>query len=176
VNLVIDASVVIKFYVPEILSDNAEEVLSRAADGELLLYAPDLVYPEMGNILWKKQRRGELTPEDVDEIVNAITALPIIIEPSKPIMPLAVSIAMHSGITVYDAMYVVRCDCQDLRDQNDHRRQKAHRCSGKNGIKERCYVVGDRNRIKSGNAPCAAAWSAMNSHPVRLSGPGRLSP
>lgn len=105
-NLVIDASVVIKFYVPEILSDNAKEVLMRTADGKLLLYAPDLVYPETGNILWKKQRRQELTPKEVDEIVDAITALPIIIESSKSVMPLAVSIAMHSGITVYDAMYV----------------------------------------------------------------------
>ena len=63
-NLIIDASVVIKFYVPEILSDNAEQVLSRAADGTLLLYAPDLIYPETGNILWKKQRRRELTSEE----------------------------------------------------------------------------------------------------------------
>ena len=105
-NLVIDASVVIKFYVPEILSDNAGEVLSRAANGELLLYAPDLVYSETGNILWKKQRRRELMSDEVDEIVNAINALPMIIEPSKPVLPLAVSIAVQSGITVYDAMYV----------------------------------------------------------------------
>lgn len=105
-NLVIDASVVIKFYVPEILSDKAVEALSRVTDGELLLYAPDLVYPETGNILWKKQRRRELTSEEVDEIANAIIALPMIIESSKPIIPLAVSIAMLSGITVYDAMYV----------------------------------------------------------------------
>jgi predicted nucleic acid-binding protein len=106
VNLVIDASVVIKFYVPEILSDKAGEALARVEDGELLLYAPDLVYPETGNILWKKQRRRELTSEEVDEIANAFIALPMIIESSKPIIPLAVSIAMHSGITVYDAMYV----------------------------------------------------------------------
>lgn len=105
-NLVIDASVVIKFYVPEILSDKAVEALSRVTDGELLLYAPDLVYPETGNILWKKQRRRELTSEEVDEVANAIIALPMIIESSKPIIPLAVSIAMLSGITVYDAMYV----------------------------------------------------------------------
>lgn len=71
-----------------------------------MLYAPDLVYPETGNILWKKQRRRELAHEEVDEIVSAITALPMIIEPSKPIIPLAVSIAVQSGITVYDAMYV----------------------------------------------------------------------
>jgi predicted nucleic acid-binding protein len=106
VNLVIDASVVIKFYIPEILSDKSAEVMSRVADGELLLCAPDLLYPETGNILWEKQCRHELTPVEVDEIVDAITSLPIRIESSMPVMPLAVSIAMHSGITVYDAMYV----------------------------------------------------------------------
>lgn len=105
-NLVIDASVVIKFYVPEILSDHAEQVLSRAAGGELMLYAPDLVYPETGNILWQKMRRQELAHEEVDEIVDAVIALPMIIEPSKPIFPLAVSIAGQCGITVYDALYV----------------------------------------------------------------------
>lgn len=105
-NLVIDASVVIKFYVPEILSDIAEELLSRAADGKLLFFAPDLIYPETGNILWKKQRRRELTHEEVEEIVDAITTLPIRIESSKTVMSLAISIAVHSGITVYDAMYV----------------------------------------------------------------------
>ena len=104
--LVIDASVVIKFYIPEILSDKAVEALSRVTVGELVLFAPDLVYPETGNILWKKQSRRELTSDEVDEIANAIIALPMIIESSKPIIPLAVSIAMHSGITVYDAMYV----------------------------------------------------------------------
>lgn len=105
-NLVIDASVVIKAYVPEILSDKAVEVMSRVADGELVLLAPDLLYPETGNILWKKRRLHELTIAEADEIVDAISALPIKIEASRPVMPLAVTIAMQSGITVYDAMYV----------------------------------------------------------------------
>ena len=105
-NLVIDASVVIKFYVPEILSDRAQEVMSWVADGKLILLAPDLLYPETGNILWKKQRLHELTPDEVEEIVDSITSLPIKIEHSRQIMPLSVSIALHSGITVYDAMYV----------------------------------------------------------------------
>ena len=104
--LVIDASVVIKFYVPEILSDRAQEVMSLVADGELMLLAPDLLYPETGNILWKKQRLHELTPDEVEEIVDAITSLPIKTEHSRQIMPLSVSIALQSGITVYDAMYV----------------------------------------------------------------------
>ena len=105
-NLVIDASVLIKVYIPEILSDKAEEVMSRVAVGDLILLAPDLLYPETGNILWRKQRLNELTPGEVEEIADAITYLPIRIEQSRPVMTLAVSLAMHSGITVYDAMYV----------------------------------------------------------------------
>ncbi len=105
-NRVIDASVVIKAYVPEILSDKAAEVMTRVADGELVLLAPDLIYPETGNILWKKSRLHELTRAEVNEIVDAIAALPIKIEASRPVMPLAVAIAMQCGITVYDAMYV----------------------------------------------------------------------
>jgi predicted nucleic acid-binding protein len=106
VNLVIDASVIIKAYVPEILADKAEEVMTRVADGELFLMAPDLLYSETGNILWKKHRLQELTLAEVDEIVDAISSLPIKIEPSRSVMSLAVTIAVHCGITVYDAMYV----------------------------------------------------------------------
>ncbi len=104
--LVIDASVIIKAYVPEILSDKAAEVMARVADGELLLSAPDLLYPEIGNILWKKHRLHELTLAEVNEIVDAMSALPIKIEASLPIFPLAVPLAIKCGITAYDAMYV----------------------------------------------------------------------
>jgi predicted nucleic acid-binding protein len=105
-NLVIDASVLIKFYVPEILSDKAEELLNRVAQGDVMLLAPDLIYPEVGNILWKKQRKKELTRSEVEEITDAIISLPLKIEASKLLLPLAMDIGIAYPITVYDAIYI----------------------------------------------------------------------
>jgi len=106
VNLVIDASVLIKFYVPEILSDKAEGLLTRAEQGDVMLLAPDLIYPEVGNILWKKQRLKELTRSEVEEIIDAIVSLPLKIEASKLLLPLAIDIGIAYKITVYDAIYI----------------------------------------------------------------------
>jgi len=105
-NLVIDASVLIKFYVPEILSDRAERLLTDVEKGHIDLSAPDLIYPEAGNILWKKQRLKELTRSEVEEITNAILSLPLKMEASRPLIPLALDIAIAYRITVYDARYV----------------------------------------------------------------------
>jgi predicted nucleic acid-binding protein len=105
-NLVIDASALIKFYVPEILSDQAGRLLARAETKDIELTAPDLIYPEAGNILWKKQRLKELTRSEVEEIMDAVLSLPLKIEASKSLLPLAVDMAAAYGITVYDASYL----------------------------------------------------------------------
>ena len=105
-NLVIDASVLIKFYVPETLSDKAEGLLTRVEQGDVMLLAPDLIYPEVGNILWKKQRIKELTRSEVEEITDAIVSLPLKIEASKLLLPLAIDIGIAYKITLYDAIYI----------------------------------------------------------------------
>ena len=105
-NLVMDASVLIKFYVPEILSDRAERLLAKVEKKDIDLLAPDLIYPEAGNILWKKQGLRELTRSEVEEIADAILSLPLKIEASRSLLPLAVDIAIAYGITVYDALYL----------------------------------------------------------------------
>jgi predicted nucleic acid-binding protein len=106
VKLVIDANVLIKLYVPEVLSEKADALFRDAEKGRIELFAPDLLYPEAGNILWKKQRLKELSQPDVKEITDAILSLPLLIEPVKLLLPLAVDIAIGDNITVYDAAYV----------------------------------------------------------------------
>lgn len=105
-NLVMDASVLIKFYVPETLSDRAERLLAKVEKKDLDLLGPDLIYPEAGNILWKKLRLKELTRSEVEEIIDAVLLLPLKIEASRFLLPLAVDIAIAYGITVYDALYL----------------------------------------------------------------------
>jgi predicted nucleic acid-binding protein len=105
-NWVIDASVLIKFFIPEILSEKAEELNTQVGEGSLRLLAPDLIFVEAGTIIWKKHRMKELIPSEAKEIIDAIVALPLEIVASKALMPLAVDIGLAYGITVYDALYV----------------------------------------------------------------------
>lgn len=105
-NLVIDASVLIKVYVPENLSDKADDLFDNVEKNEIILLAPDLIYPETGNILWKKHKLKELTIPEVKKISEEIISLPIKIEPSISLIQLAIDIGISRNITVYDAIYI----------------------------------------------------------------------
>jgi predicted nucleic acid-binding protein len=106
VNLIIDASVLIKFFVLEVLSSKAEQLLARVEEGSVKLFAPDLIYAEAGNTLWKKHRLKELTQSEVGKITDLIISIPLKVEPSKTLFPLAIDIAIAYEFTVYDALYL----------------------------------------------------------------------
>ena len=59
--LVVDASVAAKWFLPasgETLTDEALEVLSHYAAGDLRFLVPDLFWAELGNIFRKAARQG----------------------------------------------------------------------------------------------------------------------
>ncbi len=58
-SFVVDASVVIKWFIEENLSAEAEAILGHGEP----LFAPDLLLAEIGNVLWKKVIRGEVAPD-----------------------------------------------------------------------------------------------------------------
>ena len=58
--LVVDTSVVLKFYVPESDSDRSDALLEQARRRQIRLLAVDLLLAEFLNVLWVKCRRGEL--------------------------------------------------------------------------------------------------------------------
>ena len=101
--LVVDASVVIKWHVTEVHTDAALRLLRDDAPA---LHVPDLVFPEVGNILWKKVRRGDLTEEQARGIGHLVAVAPLAVHPSAPLLEAALEIAMRTGRTVYDSLYV----------------------------------------------------------------------
>jgi predicted nucleic acid-binding protein len=101
--LVVNASVAVKWYVPEPDSQRAFTILSSGSR----LLAPDLLISEVGNIIWKKVRRGELTIVDAQAIVTALTtACPLELYPRTDLLSAALDIAATYQRTVYDSLYV----------------------------------------------------------------------
>jgi predicted nucleic acid-binding protein len=108
---VVDASVAVKWYVPEVHSVEAERLLDPAYD----LHAPDLIVPEFGNILWKKVGRAELTAAQARKIVEAFIDVPMFKHPASPLLEAALEGALQSAQTVYDWTYLalaIALNCQ----------------------------------------------------------------
>ena len=100
--VVVDASVAVKWFVPEIHAQQA----ARLLDGRFELLAPDLIHPESANTIWKKVGRGEITADEGRQIVAALRDAPLEITPSAGFIAPAYEIAGRTGRTVYDALYV----------------------------------------------------------------------
>ncbi len=91
-----------KWFVPEIHSEAA----ARWLDPRFELLAPDLLYPEVGNILWKKARRAELSPREVHAVCRGMASVPFQVWPSKKLLDSALELALAAGRSVYDCTYL----------------------------------------------------------------------
>ena len=110
--VVIDASVVVKWYVPEAASDRAARVLTSNYE----FVAPDLLLSEFGNVLWKKTRRQELPAVDASEIlIQFIAAGQITYVSILSLVQSAFEIAVRYNHPIYDSMYLAVAVAQDCR-------------------------------------------------------------
>jgi len=99
---VVDASVVVKWFVPEIHSDAARRLLVLPHE----YIAPDLLFAETANTIWKKIRRQELTTEEGQQLVADIRKIAVETVPCRALAEDAHALANATGRTVYDSMYV----------------------------------------------------------------------
>lgn len=99
---VLDSSVVIKWFVPEIHSDAAAKLLREPHQ----YLVPDLLFAELGNVVWKKVRRQELSGAEGQALLNDLSAVAVETVPSRALVSDAYTLAVLTGRTVYDALYL----------------------------------------------------------------------
>ena len=114
-NLVVDASVVAKWYFPEKGSTAATVLLAEAVAGVHRLLAPDLLVAELTNIVWKKVQLDECRPDEARAILAFFeTDRPRLIE-SSTLAVRALELALRLGHPVYDCLYVAAAIDWDAR-------------------------------------------------------------
>jgi predicted nucleic acid-binding protein len=106
VNVVVDASVTIKWFVPEPLSDEADRLLG----GGDALFAPDLLLLEFGNTLWKKVRLGEFARDDGDTALAALRNGPVGLVATISLVERALHLAYEIEHPLYDCVYLAAAE------------------------------------------------------------------
>jgi predicted nucleic acid-binding protein len=99
---VVDASIAVKWFLPETHSIGALRLLS--AENELL--APDLILAEVGNVLWKRWLRGELERQAVSAILHDLQGMSLRIVPTARLYEAAAAIATEYRRSFYDSLYL----------------------------------------------------------------------
>ncbi len=101
-SLVVDASVVIKWFVEENLVAEADGLLRRPES----LFAPDLVVTEVTNIAWKKVLRGDLEAEQAEFIPASVHVGQLDLVPSTMLHRRALAIGLEIQHSIYDCLYL----------------------------------------------------------------------
>jgi len=100
--VVIDASVAIKWFVPEAGYEAARALLKPG----MLLCAPDLIVAETCNVGWRKARSGDMTRDDVRTMAANLHRSFDELVSSDRLSANAVEIALALDHPVYDAFYI----------------------------------------------------------------------
>jgi predicted nucleic acid-binding protein len=100
--VVVDASVAVKWVIPEVLSDRADAIREQADH----LLAPDLLLPEAANALWKKLIRREITAREAARALDLLMASGLDLRPSAPLLGRALGLARRLRRPVNDCVYL----------------------------------------------------------------------
>jgi predicted nucleic acid-binding protein len=106
VRLVVDASVVIKWFAAEELIDEADRLRPLIAQ----LAAPDFLLVEIANIAWRKARQGTLPADDAARMIPHPRRSGMQFLPSEPLLDDALALAQELDHPVHDCLYVAAMD------------------------------------------------------------------
>ena len=108
-SLVIDASVALKWVLDEPGGAEAEALLDEA------LIAPGLWLIEAANALWKRAGRGEISPDEAAERLQALLNAPVATPRAEDDLASALSLASQLAHPVYDCLYLALAIREDTQ-------------------------------------------------------------
>jgi len=106
-DLIVDASVVLKWYLPDEQGVNqALSLLAEFIEEDLRLHAPNLIDYEFVNAMWVAGKMGRLTLEDRDAAVKNFINFEIIKVDIREISENLLRLATKHNRSCYDASYL----------------------------------------------------------------------
>ena len=105
-NLVVDSGITVKWYIEEDDSDIAQLIYNEYEAGNISFLAPDLIYAEFGNIIWKKQIFKNLNANEADFAISEFKKISFTLTPITLLFDDAYKIAVKYKRTFYDSLYL----------------------------------------------------------------------
>jgi predicted nucleic acid-binding protein len=102
--VVLDTSVVIKWFSDEVYTEQALEIRSWYVDNRIGVFVPDLLVYELSNAL---RYNPDYDAADVKKAVTSVFDMDFeIVTPSESMISSSVEIADENDLTVYDSTYI----------------------------------------------------------------------
>ncbi len=135
--LIFDASVAIKLLVPE-----RDWAIARKLLVTHDITAPDLIFAECVNVLWKKVRKGELTRTEAVEAADKLTQLDITSVSLAELMSPATDLSAYLDHPAYDCFYLALAVLGDHRlVTEDERLVRVVRQKGPRSLSDLCVPL-----------------------------------
>ncbi len=99
---VVDASVALKWVIPEVLSEQADRIRDHEDD----VLAPELLLVEVANALWRKAKAGEISGREAHTALDLVSASGVDLYPNRPLVSRALALARLLAHPVYDCVYL----------------------------------------------------------------------
>jgi predicted nucleic acid-binding protein len=114
-DLIVDSSVAVKWFLPETYSAEASRILTEYDNGALSFMAPDFIYAEFGNVVWKKLIFQGVDANAADTAIAKFQQLKISLTSTASLLDDAYRLAVTHKRSVYDSLYLalsLRAGCR----------------------------------------------------------------
>lgn len=112
-NLVIDASVAVKWLVSEPGTEKAEAVLTACREGKITPFAPEILVAEVAGVLWKRVMRRFLQADEALFLYQRFDRIRPVLTPISKLANRALNLALEHQHSIYDSLYVALASGND---------------------------------------------------------------